>query len=217
MKFVGIAMLWIGFVVGSLATVMNSEAKGVKFVKKLNAEDAEKGGFELPDLSGVEIPEDGWHLIPWSWYIPSAIVCLVGAGLIQIANRSHGQKSDKTEASLEEIKDSLNRLCEQTSTLGNAMLKLPPSKIVERIDDELADDLRAFADGRESIVAEFGLDCFADVMTNFAAGERAINRAWSAAADGYVDEAKTCIDRAANLLQEASNELKTAGKYGADI
>ena len=34
----------------------------------------------------------------------------------------------------------------------------------------------------------FGMQNYADVMSNFAAGERYINRVWSASTDGYVDE-----------------------------
>jgi hypothetical protein len=41
---------------------------------------------------------------------------------------------------------------------------------------------------RESIAYSYGLAAYADVMSPFAAGERYLNRAWCASADGYVDE-----------------------------
>ena len=87
---------------------------------------------------------------------------------------------------------------------------MTPRQMVEFIDVELADDLREFADGRDSITAEHGLAVFAEVMTQFAAGERAINRAWCAAADRYVDEAATCVERAVMFFHEAKRELETA-------
>ena len=81
---------------------------------------------------------------------------------------------------------------------------------MERIDNVLADDLRTFADGRDSMTTEYNLIVFADVMSSFAAGERAINRAWSAAADGYVDEATDCLQRGHAMLSAARIELKQA-------
>ena len=42
----------------------------------------------------------------------------------------------------------------------------------------------------------FGIQNYADVMSNFAAGERYINRVWSASTDGYVDEVREYLERA---------------------
>ena len=47
-------------------------------------------------------------------------------------------------------------------------------------------------------------------MSPFAAGERAINRAWSAAADGYIDEATVCLQRGFEMLTTANAELQNA-------
>ena len=213
MKFLGQLLLWSGFLVGSLATVLNSEAKGVKFVKGLTPEYAKDHRYGFVDLSSIPVPEDGWHLIPWAWYIPAALVCVVGIVLIRLGTSSEGKKSDKTEASLAEIKTSLGHAIAKVDELSGQVKSdsLAPSKIAERIDD-IAEDLRIFADGRDSITAEYGLNTFADVMTKFASGERTINRAWSASADGYLDEASQCIERAAMLFKDAANELDQAGK-----
>jgi hypothetical protein len=40
-------------------------------------------------------------------------------------------------------------------------------------------------------------------MSNFAAGERYINRVWSASTDGYVDEVNLYLDRALRQFREA--------------
>ena len=44
-------------------------------------------------------------------------------------------------------------------------------------------------------------------MSEFAAGERYMNRAWSASADGYVEEAASCIDQATSNLHAAQEAL----------
>ncbi len=96
------------------------------------------------------------------------------------------------------------------------MFTLPALFILSRKPgpETLADDLRIFGDGRGSIVAEHGLQKFADVMSKFAAGERTIHRTWSAAADGYLDEAAICIERALMLRKKAAWELDNADGNG---
>jgi hypothetical protein len=212
MKVIGQILLWIGFLSGSLATVFYSPKKGVESILKVTPEEALERGFELPDFSSVVVPEEGWHLIPWTWYLVSIAVCIAGIIVLRKGKSSEGQKSHQSQSSLTEIKTSLDRLITNVNLLAKETESLPPSKIAKRIDDDLADDFRVFADGRNSITAEFGLDVFADVMTQFAAGERAINRAWSASADGYIDEAAMCIDRGGELLREAQRILVEAKK-----
>lgn len=212
MKILGQVLLWAGFLVGSLATVYNADSKGVNHVKGLTEENALTGRYELPDLSGVVVPEDGWHLIPWKWYIPAALVCVAGIVMIRMGSTAETQKSEKSEASLSEITARIGIVIENVSRLSKETDNLAPSKIAKRIDDDLADDLRVFAEGRDSITSEYGLNVFADVMTQFAAGERAINRAWSASADGYVDETATCLQRAEQLMRSAKSVLENAAK-----
>jgi hypothetical protein len=67
----------------------------------------------------------------------------------------------------------------------------------------LREDLNDFANARESMKHIFGLQNYADVMGAFAAGERYINRVWSASTDGYVDEVHSYLDRATRQIREA--------------
>ena len=64
----------------------------------------------------------------------------------------------------------------------------------------------------------FGIQNYADVMSNFAAGERYINRVWSASTDGYVDEVREYLERAHKQFTEGRrhfSELMAA--HSADI
>lgn len=63
--------------------------------------------------------------------------------------------------------------------------------------------IAAFLNARPELTARLGLGGYARLMDAFAAAERAINRAWSAAADEVESEANACLDRAAALLEEA--------------
>jgi len=54
----------------------------------------------------------------------------------------------------------------------------------------------------------FGMQNYADVMSNFAAGERYINRVWSASTDGYVDEVRMYLDRANQQFRDARQHFE---------
>lgn len=72
----------------------------------------------------------------------------------------------------------------------------------------IVDDLLpAFPAGRDRMVARMGLGAYAQVMDSFAAGERQLHRAWSAAADDVLDETAECVERAAALFDQTRAEL----------
>ncbi len=60
------------------------------------------------------------------------------------------------------------------------------------------------------MIPKLGMQRYADIMSPFANGERLLNRAWSASADGYVDEVRSCIAGARAELQKASRLLAGA-------
>ncbi len=77
--------------------------------------------------------------------------------------------------------------------------------------------LPTFADSRQALVKRFGLEVYADVMTEFASAERYVNRSWSAAADGYVDEVAASLARANKHLQNTKMLMTEAeGQASAD-
>ena len=169
-------------------------------------------GLELEELTTLSAPENGWHLIAWGQYSAAALFCFAGVVLLHMTRLTANQKSEESAASLSEIKRALSNAVKEVEALAKVSSQTAPSKIAARIDEQIADELRIFADGRDSMTTEYGLTVFADVMSPFAAGERAINRAWSAAADGYVDEATTCIERSLMMFKDAQTELEQAEK-----
>jgi hypothetical protein len=77
-----------------------------------------------------------------------------------------------------------------------------------RIDAEVAGQMADFADARESMIHGLGLAEYADVMDHFARGERFLNRAWSASADGYIDEVWLSMQACEDELRIADNALR---------
>jgi hypothetical protein len=220
MRTIGQLLMWVGFLSGALATVFYLPSDGVAFAKQRLTEAPaakEVDAMGLPQAVAAHQPEfeNSWKLIPWPWYGVSLAVCLTGVILIRLSKLRRAGLTRREAVQFDTIGESIESLVYETSILRNQVGKLAPGKIVQFIDGELADDLRTFAEGRESIIPRFGLAVYADVMTQFAAGERYINRAWSAAVDGYVDEAADCVKRAETHFKEARIQLKQAGqKHG---
>ena len=159
--------------------------------------------FQAKDNSGLGLT------IPW--FVVSVVVLVAGIVLIWKA-RGAVEDDQITEGNIENLKRAISHLVQQSSELIQLQDKVPPSQIVQKIDDDCALDFQNFADSRKSIISGYGLTSYAEIMTQFAAGERAMNRVWSAAADGYVDEAKTYLQKSHEHLCETQrllSELKS--------
>ena len=76
--------------------------------------------------------------------------------------------------------------------------------IIERLGEVQSTHVPAFVDARPLLISRLGLSGFAELMDRFAAMERQVNRAWSAAADGVEDEALDCLERASALAAETT-------------
>lgn len=106
----------------------------------------------------------------------------------------------------------LDAMREDLETLRGKLRATPAQRdrlaaIVADIGHMQQTHIAAFINSRPEITARLGLGGYARLMDAFAAAERAINRAWSAAADEVENEAMVCLDRAAQLLAEARTRV----------
>ncbi|MCA9652161.1 MAG: hypothetical protein H6712_04780 [Myxococcales bacterium] len=154
----------------------------------------------------VRDPED----VSWPAYAALAVVAIAGVLLLRRTAAASlgtaaqvGQRIDGLRRSLAEADDALRGLAEAGDELDVYAVR-------DRLDTELAEPLGAFADGREAMIPAFGLDAYGEVMTRFAAAERLVNRSWSASADGYVDEVRSCLGQASGLLSDARERFEAA-------
>ncbi len=167
------------------------------------------------DLNRVRVKE--FSLSRWSEWWVFALGCigmLGGAMLIRADNArqiseagaGRGQAAASAESALRALRQELAALRKQlaSETTVDRRLKLIDTQ-VERMTSE---HVPPFLGARPLLVAQLGLAGYAQLMDHFAAAERQLNRAWSAAADGYEQEAIECLDRAAVLLEEAEQKLK---------
>ncbi len=146
--------------------------------------------------------------IEWSWFLPAFAVGVVGVVLARVGTQREARHETKLAGDLETLTGSLERLVDNLERLSAEDNKANPYRVHGRIDELLRDDLANFADARESIGHIFNLAAYADVMNAFAAGERYVNRVWSASIDGWIDELEEYLGRAKEQFLDAQGKLR---------
>lgn len=154
------------------------------------------------------------QLTDWKLFVPAALVAAAGVLLVKRASRGAARSASVLKSNRIELTESLANIVRVLDEL-EAAGRESSLDLKQQIDDRLRDDLRRFADARESLVHLFGIQTYASIMSEFAAGERYINRVWSASADGYDGEAADYIARAAHQFRDAQSRLRAAGQEPA--
>jgi hypothetical protein len=152
--------------------------------------------------------EDKWSTIPWIWYVIALAVGFIGVVLVRRSKKHDDSDEARTETEYAVVRRSLGSVANLVERLSEKRDRTL-AEVLHCIDHECVDPLSDFAESRQAMVKRFGLMVYADVMTEFASAERLINRSWSAAADGYVDEVASSLKQADQHLKRA-RELLTA-------
>jgi hypothetical protein len=139
--------------------------------------------------------------VQWVYMIPALALGLAGLWLYRRAHHSETRAGHRLADDVGTLTRSLDSILEKLEGL-TARGDLPVYEARFEIDRLFRDDLNDFAEARESMIHVFGIQNYADVMSNFAAGERYINRVWSASTDGYEDEVRAYLDKALNQFRE---------------
>ena len=148
--------------------------------------------------------------VNWMLFGISVVAAIVGMRLVKQADSAHAQSDEVLENNRNELHQSLDNVVRD---LQEMTISAPAGEALrEAIDTRLREDLRRFAEARESMVHLFGLQAYADIMSSFAAGERYINRVWSASVDGYDREAETYLEKAARQFADAQGQLARAAE-----
>ncbi|HIG10333.1 MAG: hypothetical protein ABGY71_04425 [bacterium] len=161
----------------------------------------------------VKIPVP-FSLAGWGWrwvFVAGALLLLAGVWL----KRGHsgaaadGQEISHVAALVDELlalEKGLDELDERAEHLDSAALQVA-------IDPLLTGPAYRFAEGREALRRAHGTEAYIAVMEAFARAERKLNRAWSAAVDGYPGEARRSLEAARLSAREAREAMP--GTYEA--
>ena len=141
--------------------------------------------------------------VDWTFFLPAIAIGTVGVLMIRRARQSAARDSTVLRHQVEVLDRALKSILENFAQFADTSTQLPGHALRFEIDKRFRDDLRDFADARESMTHLFGLRAYGQIMSAFAAGERYLNRIWSASADDYEEEARAYIARAHAQFQEA--------------
>jgi len=155
------------------------------------------------DSAGLE-----WQTIEWGWYALPFVVGVIGVSLLRTTAKATDTHAHKLDADLTAMRASLDRIVDKLERQCANRDAIQVYDVHGWIDEELVVDLGAFVEVRESLIPLYGMQAYANIMSDFAGGERSINRAWSASADGYIDEVLICLDRALTLMRQAQAQLR---------
>jgi hypothetical protein len=147
--------------------------------------------------------------VNWTLFIAMAAAAITGLVIYKMQIGALARSEEVLELNRVELRESISNIVADLDDLNSGELT-QGAVLRDRIDLKLREDLRRFADARQSMVHLFGLQTYADIMSNFATGERYINRVWSASADGYDSEATTYLGKAAGQFRDAQSQLAAA-------
>jgi RNase adaptor protein for sRNA GlmZ degradation len=146
--------------------------------------------------------------VNWVLFVPILIAGFIGVVMVRAGTKQHEQAEHRITANIETIHKSLESVVKKTTQLNLEKKSIYTYDMRHKLDELLVEDLDDFIEARESIGHKYGLQRYADIMSHFAAGERYLNRVWSASADGYVDEVNAYIEKAEEQFSEALDQLK---------
>ncbi len=193
MKILGYMLITAGFLVGALTAVYERPL--------------------LEDELAVKKDDEGSN-INWQYYGIALTVGVLGVVLVRVADRQQSHAGETMHENMQEIDLRLKRIVENMTALNAQKDKLSPYEYRHRIDELFLEDIGAFVEARQSIAHRYGLQAYADVMSDFAAGERYMNRVWSASADGYIDEVNMYLVKS---LEQFKNSLEKVQKLSIEI
>jgi hypothetical protein len=165
--------------------------------------------ISLGFLGGALVSVLEVETLDWLPFTIALAIGVVGVALVRAAERRLVEAEGASGAGVQVVETSLDRLVEHIHRLSAEKESLGVYEVRHRIDELFPEDLLAFVDARESIGHVHGLQAYADVMSHFAAGERYLNRAWTASADGYIDEVHTYLDKCEAQFVEAQTQFRS--------
>ncbi len=163
--------------------------------------------ISLGFLAGALIAVLDEQMVQWNYFAIAIVLGIVGISLVRTHQKRLSQSEDKLTSNIKNIETSLGRIVENMKKLNDEKESIQPGDFRHRIDRVFPEDLSTFVDARESISHLYGLQAYTDVMSDFAAGERYLNRVWSASVDGFIDEILAYLEKAQTQFSEAYQKL----------
>jgi len=146
--------------------------------------------------------------VQWTYFVAGLLAGAVGIVMVHLGERHESRAEGKLTSNIQSIETSLGRIVENMTRLNAEKLSINTYDVRHRIDELFIEDLNIFVQARQSIAHTYGLGAYADVMSCFAAGERYLNRVWSASADGYIDEVNAYLEKTQGQFVDSLEKIR---------
>ena len=170
---------------------------------------------ELADagVRRVRVKEFAFGRWDHKWFFLLALGAMLAGGLI--IRREEAQKMatllSRESAEQETPGYALDAARRAIDSLLGELVGLRPEEqtqhITARLDVIHQTHLTAFVDARPELIGRYGIAGFARIMDSFAAAERSLNRAWSAAADSILPASVEALEIGMAHLGETQHRL----------
>ena len=159
-------------------------------------------------LAGAFLTSLDPETVAWSYMVPVLALGLVALWIHRKAEHSEIRSGERLAGNIQVLASSLDNIRRNLEAVVARGDDLPVYEARFEIDRLFREDLDRFAEAQH----------YADVMSNFAAGERYINRVWSASTDGYVDEVRQYLERARTQFREAQEHFdELAAQFSTQV
>lgn len=163
----------------------------------------------------VRVKEFAFSRWSGSWLFLAGCLGLIAAAwmsktatrrTIAAVRRESAARGETAESILTAIRTGVDALRAEWPNLPDASTR--HRRVLTVLTDTQDNLVPAFAARQAVTISRLGLAGYARLMDRFAAGERQLNRAWSAATDGIEAEVVICLERASVHLADAARCLE---------
>jgi len=167
------------------------------------------------DAIGLPGPQE--RLISWfqtgglGWLV--GVVLIIGGAVLarmQVAedNAGTGTGSGGRVDFVATMAETRSRLSALQEMIADLPMDAPANKARLAIDSLGDDVLNPLVEGRGQLIARHGLAGFAEYFGPFSAGERNVNRCWSALTDGHSVVAREALENAVAAFESAEKQYE---------
>lgn len=160
-------------------------------------------GMTVAMLGGATWPAPRWSIVT-----AGILILCVGIAWARIAQkkRATAAASASSERAIDVVQSALDQASSRTRALRSSAAEAPFDGVTTECEAIVRECVERVAGQQESLSREYGFAGYAQVMTPFAAAERWLNRAWSAASDAHRPEVLASLERAIEHIDEALAE-----------
>ena len=166
------------------------------------------GQLQAVNVKRVQVKEFSWSR--WSGrylFVAASAGLIAGALILRRGGTAKVTVSPESRVIVDDEETILSTAVDQLDALiSDAMdpqSPLPLDSIIQRIEQIQLGPLASFVASLPPLVLRLGVGKYAQVMDRFAAGERLLNRSWSAAVDGADEECRDSLQHSREALGKA--------------